>query len=57
MKRFFLRIAIRYVREHIIDCKIRWDFIESPIYRNDLDQCIKLLETIGKIKPIDSIVL
>lgn len=50
MKKFFLRIAIWYVKDHITNCKIRWDFIESPRYRSDLQQTINILKIISNDK-------
>lgn len=41
-----INITIRFIRQHIIDCKIRGDFIEGTQYRADLEWLINLLKAI-----------
>lgn len=48
-----MKLAIRAVNDFIVDCKIRWDFIESPYFRRDLLQTINILETIRDTKRIN----
>lgn len=46
LRKIIMKLAIRAVNDFIVDCKIRWDFIESPYFRRDLLKTINMLEII-----------
>jgi len=52
IRKIIITLAIWAVNDFIVDCKIRWDFIESPYFRRDLLQTLNILETIRDKKRV-----